>query len=210
MNRSIDVAKQVIQTEIDGLSYMAKRLSSEFEVAINEIKNSKDDKYYDEKGKGFSKTFFFKIPLTYKRISSKFTKKRWHPVLKRYRAHLGTDFAAPRGRKIYAAGDGRVEFKGRRGGYGNTIIINHQNGYKTLYAHQNGFRKGLKRGARVKKGQHIGYVGSTGRSQAPHLHYEVRYNGQQVNPINFYYGDLSPEEFQQMLQMASQEGQSLD
>ncbi|MGB5791924.1 peptidoglycan DD-metalloendopeptidase family protein, partial [Poseidonibacter sp.] len=98
------------------------------------FKNSKDDKYYDEKAKAFTKTYFFKVPLTYKRISSHFTKKRWHPVLKRYRAHLGTDFAAPRGRKIYAAGDGYVEFIGRRGGYGKTIIINHRNGYKTLYA----------------------------------------------------------------------------
>ena len=147
------------------------------------IKNSKDDKYYDEKGVGFSKTYFFKIPLTYKRISSKFTKKRWHPVLKRYRAHLGTDFAAPRGRKIYAAGDGRIEFKGRRGGYGNTIIINHGNGYKTLYAHQNGFKKSLKRGARVKKGQHIGYVGSTGLSSGPHLHLGLYKNGRAVDPL---------------------------
>tara|TARA_B100001063_G_scaffold200648_1_gene193842 strand:- start:7069 stop:8256 length:1188 start_codon:yes stop_codon:yes gene_type:complete len=147
------------------------------------IKNKKDDKYYDEKGKGFSKTFFFKIPLTYKRISSVFTKKRWHPVLKRYRAHLGTDFAAPTGRKIYAAGDGRVEFKGRRGGYGNTIIINHGNGYKTLYAHQHGFRKGLKRGQRVKKGQHIGYVGSTGLSSGPHLHLGLYKNGKAVDPL---------------------------
>lgn len=147
------------------------------------IKNNKDDKYYDEKGKGFTKTFFFKIPLTYKRISSGFTKKRWHPVLKRYRAHLGTDFAAPRGRKIYAAGDGKIEFRGRKGGYGNTIIINHQNGYKTLYAHQNGFRKGLKRGARVKKGQHIGYVGSTGLSSGPHLHLGLYKNGRAVNPL---------------------------
>ncbi|WP_122894230.1 peptidoglycan DD-metalloendopeptidase family protein [Arcobacter peruensis] len=147
------------------------------------IKNNKDDKYYDEKGKGFTKTYFFKIPLTYKRISSVFTKKRWHPVLKRYRAHLGTDFAAPRGRKIYAAGDGRIEFKGRRGGYGNTIIIKHRNGYKTLYAHQNGFRKGLKRGANVKKGQHIGYVGSTGLSSGPHLHLGVYKNGKAVDPL---------------------------
>ena len=147
------------------------------------IKNNKDDKYYDEKGKSFTKSFFFKIPLTYKRISSRFTKKRWHPVLKRYRAHLGTDFAAPRGRKIYAAGDGRVEFKGRKGGYGNTIIINHRNGYKTLYAHQNGFKKGLKRGQNVKKGQHIGYVGSTGLSSGPHLHLGVYKNGKAVNPL---------------------------
>lgn len=148
------------------------------------FKNSKDDKYYDEKAKAFTKTYFFKVPLTYKRISSHFTKKRWHPVLKRYRAHLGTDFAAPRGRKIYAAGDGYVEFIGRRGGYGKTIIINHRNGYKTLYAHQNAFRKGLKRRQSVRKGDHIGYVGNTGLSSGPHLHLGLYKNGRAVNAMN--------------------------
>lgn len=147
------------------------------------FKNSKDDKYYDEKAKAFTKTYFFKIPLTYKRISSHFTKKRYHPVLKRYRAHLGTDFAAPTGRKIYAAGDGKIEFIGRRGGYGKTIIIRHPNGYKTLYAHQHRFKTGLKRGHRVKKGSHIGYVGSTGLSSGPHLHLGVYKNGKAVNPL---------------------------
>ncbi len=147
------------------------------------FKNDKDDKYYDQKGKGFIKTYFFKIPLSYSRISSGFTKKRWHPVLKRYRAHLGTDFAAPRGRKIYASGDGKIEFIGRRGGYGKTIIIRHPNGYKTLYAHQNKFRGGLKRGSRVKRGQHIGYVGSTGLSSGPHLHLGLYKNGRAVNPL---------------------------
>ena len=147
------------------------------------FKNKKDDKYYDDKAKAYTKTYFFKVPLTYSRISSSFTKKRWHPVLKRYRAHLGTDFAAPRGRKIYAAGDGRVEFIGRRGGYGKTIIINHRNGYKTLYAHQNAFKKGLKRGRNVKKGQHIGYVGSTGLSSGPHLHLGLYKNGRAVNAM---------------------------
>ena len=147
------------------------------------FKSKKDDKYYDQKGVGFTKTYFFKVPLTYKRISSHFTKKRWHPVLKRYRAHLGTDFAAPRGRKIYAAGDGRIDFIGRRGGYGKTIIINHRNGYRTLYAHQNGFRKGLKRRQNVKKGQHIGYVGSTGLSSGPHLHFGLYKNGRAVNAM---------------------------
>jgi len=163
----------------------------EIEAAMVEVagtkyyrfKNKKDDKFYDEKGKTKTKTYFFKIPLTYKRISSKFTKKRWHPVLKRYRAHLGTDFAAPRGRKIYAAGDGRIEFIGRRGGYGKTIIINHRNGYKTLYAHQNAFKKGLKRGHNVKKGQHIGYVGNTGLSSGPHLHLGLYKNGKAVDPL---------------------------
>jgi len=147
------------------------------------FKNDRDDKYYDETGKVFTKTYFFKIPLSYSRISSKFTKKRWHPVLKRYRAHLGTDFAAPRGRKIYAAGDGKISFIGRRGGYGKTIIIQHPNGYKTLYAHQNGFKKGLKRGKRVKRGQHIGYVGNTGLSSGPHLHLGLYKNGRAVNPM---------------------------
>lgn len=147
------------------------------------FKSKKDDKYYNQKGVGFTKTYFFKIPLTYRRISSHFTKKRWHPVLKRYRAHLGTDFAAPRGRKIYAAGDGRIDFIGRRGGYGKTIIINHRNGYRTLYAHQNGFKKGLRRGQNVRKGQHIGYVGNTGLSSGPHLHLGLYKNGRAVNPL---------------------------
>ncbi len=147
------------------------------------FKNEKDEKYYNEKGVGFTKTYFFRIPLTYKRISSHFTKKRWHPVLKRYRAHLGTDFAAPTGRKIYAAGDGIVEFVGRRGGYGKTIIINHRNGYKTLYAHQNRFNKSIRRGQKVKKGQHIGYVGSTGLSSGPHLHLGLYKNGRAVNSL---------------------------
>lgn len=147
------------------------------------FKNESDDKYYDQKGKAFTKSYFFRIPLTYKRISSHFTKRRFHPVLKRYRAHLGTDFAAPRGRKVYAAADGKVEFVGRRGGYGKTIIIRHSNGYKTLYAHLNKYRTGLKRGQRVKKGRHIGYVGSTGLSSGPHLHLGLYKNGRAINPL---------------------------
>lgn len=146
--------------------------------------NENDDKYYDEKGIGFSKTFFFQIPLTYKRISSQFTNKRWHPVLKRYRAHLGTDFAAPKGRTIYAAGDGKIEFAGTKGGYGKTIIINHYNGYKTLYAHQSAFARGIKRGMNVKKGSLIGYVGSTGLSSGAHLHLGLYKNGTAVDALS--------------------------
>ena len=148
------------------------------------FKNDKDGKYYDEKGIGFTKSYFFQVPLTYKRISSVFTKKRWHPVLKRYRAHLGTDFAAPRGRTIYSAADGRIEFLGTKGGYGKTIIINHGNGYKTLYAHQNAFAKGVKNGQRIKKGDHIGYVGSTGLSSGPHLHLGLYKNGAAIDPMS--------------------------
>ncbi len=147
------------------------------------FKNNKNDKYYDEKGKGFSKTYFFKIPLSYTRVSSKFTKRRWHPVLKKYRAHLGTDFAAPKGRHIYSAGDGKIIFLGVKGGYGNVIIIDHKNGYKTLYAHQNRFKSGLKVGSYVKQGTHIGYVGNTGLSSGPHLHLGLYKNGQAIDPL---------------------------
>lgn len=148
------------------------------------FKNEKDEKYYDEKGTGFTKSYFFQIPLTFQQISSEFTNKRWHPVLKRYRAHLGTDFAAPTGRNIYAAGDGRIEFMGIKGGYGKVTIINHGNGYKTLYAHQNGFSKDVKQGKPVKKGEHIGYVGNTGLSSGPHLHLGLYKNGIAVNPMS--------------------------
>ena len=147
------------------------------------FRNSKDDKYYDENGVGFTKTYLFQIPLTFTRISSPFTNKRYHPVLKRYRAHLGTDFAAPTGRNIYSASDGRVEFVGTQSGYGKTVIINHQNGYKTLYAHQNGFAKGLRQGQMIKKGTHIGYVGSTGLSSGPHLHLGMYRNNVAIDPM---------------------------
>ncbi len=148
------------------------------------FKYQKDDKFYDEKGIGFTQTFFFQIPLAFTRISSEFTNKRFHPVLKRYRAHLGTDLAAPTGRNIYAAGDGKVEFVGTQGGYGKTTIINHQNGYKTLYGHQNGFAKGLRQGQMIKKGEHIGYVGSTGLSSGPHLHLGMYKNGVAIDALS--------------------------
>ncbi|RXJ86616.1 M23 family metallopeptidase [Arcobacter sp. CECT 8985] len=147
------------------------------------LKNIHNDKYYDEKGKGYSKIYFFKVPVRYTRISSPFTPRRWHPVLKRYRAHLGTDFAAPRGRKIHAAAAGRIIFRGRKGGYGNVIIIDHHNGYRTLYAHQSRFRKGQHVGTNVRKGQVIGYVGTTGVSTGPHLHFGLYKNGRAINPM---------------------------
>ncbi len=187
MQKNDYIAVQYTQKELLGKPFGQPDIKSAM-VEISgkkyyRFKNEKDDKYYDETGKAYTKTYFFKIPLTYKRISSQFTKKRWHPVLKRYRAHLGTDFAAPRGRKIYAAGEGRVDFVGRRGGYGKTIIIKHPNGYKTLYAHQNRFRKGIRRGKYVKRGEHIGYVGSTGISSGPHLHLGVYRGGRAINPL---------------------------
>lgn len=146
------------------------------------FRNLNDDKYYDETGKSLT-NFFFKTPVRYKRISSKFTKKRYHPVLKRYRAHLGVDYAAARGTKIYAAADGKIIFRGRKGGYGNVIIIQHKNSLRTLYAHQSKFRGGLRVGSRVKKGQLIGYVGNTGLSSGPHLHLGLYKNGKAIDPL---------------------------
>lgn len=134
---------------------------------------------------------------------------RLDPFTKARKFHKGMDFTSPRGTPIYSTGDGRVIRRDNSAsGYGKHVRIDHGFGYVTLYAHLSKYN--VKRGQRVKRGDLIGYVGSTGRSQAPHLHYEVRYNENAVNPINFYYGDLSPEEFREMLQMASQEGQSLD
>ncbi len=146
------------------------------------FKNEQDGRFYNEKAKSLT-SYFFKTPVRYSRISSKFTYKRWHPVLKRYRAHLGVDYAAPRGRHIYAAADGKIVFRGRKGGYGKVIEIQHKHGYKTLYAHQSRFKGGLRRGSKVRKGQHIGYVGSTGVSSGPHLHLGLYKNGRAINPL---------------------------
>ena len=144
-------------------------------------KNPSDGRYYDSRGKSLT-SVFFKVPLKYRRISSKFTRKRFHPILHRYIAHLGIDYAAPRGRKIRATAPGKIIFRGRKGGYGNTIIIRHKGGYKSLYAHQSKFSSHLRRGSWVKQGQLIGYVGTTGRSTGPHLHFGLYKNGRAINP----------------------------
>ncbi len=134
---------------------------------------------------------------------------RTDPFDKSRKMHGGMDFTAPRGTPIYAASDGKIiRADSRSSGYGKHIRIDHGFGYVTLYAHLNKYN--VKRNQKVKKGDVIGYVGSTGRSQAPHLHYEVRKDGKKYNPINFYYGNLSPDEFDALLKLASQENQSLD
>ncbi|MDX1332442.1 MAG: M23 family metallopeptidase [Robiginitalea sp.] len=134
---------------------------------------------------------------------------RSDPFTKARKMHWGMDFTAPKGTPIYASGDGKViRADNRASGFGKHIRIDHGYGYVSLYAHLS--RYNVKRGQQVKRGDLIGFIGSTGRSQAPHLHYEVRKDGQRINPINFYYGSLSPEEFQNMLRFANQENQSLD
>ncbi|OCR91168.1 membrane protein [Campylobacter fetus subsp. testudinum] len=140
-----------------------------------------DDRFYDETGKELENFFLIK-PVKSARISSRFTPKRWHPILKRYRAHLGIDYAAPKGTKIYAAGDGRISFVGQKGGYGNVIMLNHTDNYMTLYAHLSGFASGVRAGKIIKKGDVIAYVGSTGMSTGPHLHFGLYKNNQAINP----------------------------
>lgn len=143
-----------------------------------------DGKYYDENGKKIQK-FFLKMPLdSYTRISSKFTPKRFHPILKIYRAHLGIDYAAPSGTNVKSAGAGVVKFVGRQSGYGNTVIINHGSGYETLYGHLRGFAKGIKKGMSINQGQVVAYVGSTGLSSGPHLHFGLYRNKKAINPAS--------------------------
>ncbi len=132
--------------------------------------------YFDETGKSV-KNAFLKAPLQYKRISSYFTKKRFHPILKYYRAHEGIDYAAPIGTPVSAVGDGVVKKSQYSGGYGNLVIIKHTNGYETYYGHLSKYGKGIKKGVRVKQGQVIGYVGSTGLSTGPHLDFRIKKNG---------------------------------
>ncbi len=141
-----------------------------------------EGRYYDDKGREVE-GFLLKRPVRNARISSKFTLRRYHPVLKKYRAHLGVDFAARKGTPVMAAGSGRVIFAGRKGGYGNVVIIRHSDGYKTLYAHLSKFRRGIRRGKYVKQGQIIGYVGNTGLSTGPHLHFGLYKYNRPINPL---------------------------
>lgn len=141
-----------------------------------------DDRYYDEKGTQVEE-FLLATPVIGARISSYFTKRRWHPILHKWKAHLGIDYAARRGTPIHAAASGVVISKRYSNSYGKITIIKHQDGYSTRYAHQKAFKRGLYVGKRVKRGQVIGYVGTTGRSTGPHLHFELRKNGRAINPL---------------------------
>ena len=140
-----------------------------------------DERYYDAKGHEVE-GFLLGNPVRGARISSGFTRRRWHPVLHKYRAHLGIDYAAPRGTPIHAAGAGTIIELRRSRSYGNLTKIRHADGYMTLYAHQKKFRAGMRRGKRVKKGEVIGYVGTTGLSSGPHLHFGLYKNNRPINP----------------------------
>ncbi|HCH56073.1 MAG TPA: peptidase M23 [Rhodospirillaceae bacterium] len=145
-----------------------------------ELRPGKTD-YFDDTGRS-AKRPLLRTPIDGARLSSRFGKRR-HPILGYTKMHRGVDFAAPTGTPIYAAGDGVITFRGRNSGYGKYIRIRHAGGFNSAYAHMSRFRKGVTQGSRVKQGQVIGYVGSTGRSTGPHLHYEILARGRQVNPL---------------------------
>lgn len=165
----------------------------DYEAYAFELADGTTD-YFDSEGESL-RSAFLKAPLQFRRISSAFSSGRFHPVLKRSRPHHGIDYAASSGTPIRAVGDGVVRRANWGGGYGNLIVIRHQRGYSTRYAHLRGFARGISAGVRVKQGEVIGYVGSTGLSTGPHLHYEFHENGRPINPSNvsFISGDPVPE-----------------
>jgi murein DD-endopeptidase MepM/ murein hydrolase activator NlpD len=153
------------------------------------------DGYFDRNGKSFQKTFL-KSPLNYRRISSRFSLGRRHPILKQVRAHTGVDYAADQGTDVVASANGVVKEIGWKGGYGNCVVIEHKNHYATLYGHLSRFAESLKAGDAVAQNQVIGYVGSTGLSTGPHLHYTMYQNGSAINPLRMQpsSGDPIPAE----------------
>lgn len=151
-------------------------------VALRHVHSDGKIEYFDQEGRPLRREFL-RTPVDFTRISSRFSLTRKHPVLNRVRAHRGVDYAAPTGTPIYAAGDGRVQFRGRQGGYGNTIILDHGNQTTTLYAHMSRFNAAVRQGNRVRQGDVIGYVGATGLATGPHLHYEFRVKGSHRDPL---------------------------
>lgn len=149
--------------------------------AIGFKDGNQNPSFYNEKGENVRKAFL-KAPLAFKRISSGFTMRRFHPILKSWKAHPAIDYVAPVGTPIKTVGDGRIHRIGYTKGNGNFIEVRHSNGYATLYLHMKGFARGLKKGKRVTQGQVIGYLGGTGMATGPHLCFRMRHNGAPVNP----------------------------
>ncbi len=158
--------------------------------------SSKSGGYYSFDGKSLKKAFL-KSPLEFSRISSGFSMRK-HPISGQWKAHKGVDFAAATGTPIRASGDGVIDFIGTQRGYGNVVSIKHWNNYSTLYAHMNGFAKGLRKGMKVSQGQLIGYVGSTGWATGPHLHYEFRVNNEARDPLSIDIPNAQPLNTAQM------------
>jgi len=152
--------------------------------AVRHVDADGNKEYFDLEGDNLRGTFL-RTPMRVSRVTSGFSKSRYHPVLKEWRAHRGVDYGAPKGTPVLATGDGRVRSIGRNGGYGNVVVLKHGGQYSTLYAHLSRFKQGLQRGSAVKQGEVIGYVGATGLATGPHLHYEFRVNGEHRDPMKF-------------------------
>jgi murein DD-endopeptidase MepM/ murein hydrolase activator NlpD len=159
--------------------------------------------YYTPEGRSMRREFI-RTPVAFSRISSKFSLGRKHPILNRIRAHKGVDYAAPTGTPIKATGNGKIVFRGTKGGYGRAVVIQHGTRYSTLYGHMSKFKGGLKVGSRVRQGDVIGYVGMSGLATGPHLHYEFLVNGVHRNPLTVKLPKANPlpkrylTEFQQV------------
>lgn len=159
--------------------------------------------YYTPEGLSMRKAFL-RTPVDFARISSGFSVARYHPILHRMRAHKGVDYAAPTGTPIRAASNGKVAFKGIKGGYGNTLVLQHAGKYSTLYGHLSGYARGIRQGGSVEQGQIIGYVGRSGLATGPHLHYEFRIGGAHQNPLTVALPKAEPIPAKYKTQFASQ------
>jgi murein DD-endopeptidase MepM/ murein hydrolase activator NlpD len=160
------------------------------------VGNDRKGGYYTPEGRSIRRAFL-KTPLSYRRISSRFDRKRLHPILHRTKGHFGVDYAAPTGTSIWAAADGKVLKIGRFGGAGRMVLLQHASGVRTVYMHMHRFAKGLHRGSRVKQRQYIGQVGATGLATGPHLHYGIYVYGRPIDPQEFEIGKgplLPPED----------------
>ena len=147
--------------------------------------------YYSPEGKSMRKAFL-RSPIEFSRVSSGFSKSRFHPLLNKWRAHKGVDYAAPMGTKVKVTSDGVVSFVGKQGGYGNVVMVSHQGRFTTVYGHLSRFASGIKKGQKLGQGQLIGYVGMTGLASGPHLHYEFKLNGVQRDPLKVALPDGKP------------------
>ncbi len=147
--------------------------------------------YYSPEGKSMHKAFL-RSPIEFSRISSGFSKSRFHPVLNKWRSHKGVDYAAPIGTKVKVTSDGVVSFVGKQGGYGNVVMVDHQGHFSTVYGHLSRFAGGIHKGQRVGQGQIVGYVGMSGLASGPHLHYEFKMNGIQRDPLKVALPDGKP------------------
>jgi len=195
MQDSIDFRRNMQKGDKISILYKRKiRLgrtwgTPEIEAAMIETRRKRHYVFYDEKTEGYYdekarpiQGMFLKYPIKWYKISSKFTYRRYHPILKKYRPHYGIDYVGKYGTPVWSVANGRVIYRGWKGGYGKTVIIQHKNGYITKYAHLRGYARNIARGSYIKQGQTIGYMGNTGLSTGPHLHFGLYKKHKPINP----------------------------